>query len=296
MSSFAEAEDKKTNPRRRRPAGGGRRRPEEAAPPAERVERAPRPKVERPPAVPFPDNLIGKVSTGVVNSVVRRGKFKFGFINLGTTDEDATDVPRVYFTMEDATGNEFILRRGYPVEFTAKHDEKGRVNAADIKLTDRDVAVERESLVAQKKAERAERYAANPELEKADREAREKRYRDRRQQRGGRGSGARPAREIREPREARPPREPREPREDRLVTIRVTCAGQNESKKLEINLNHSVGRLKAVCLTAFEGAPGTLLLYHVSPENPEGTFLTRSILNKLTESDTIHLGESREKA
>jgi len=210
--------------------------------------------------------LIGKTSTGIVNAVVRRGKARFGFINIGN-DEKANDVARIYFSYENVP-DEVILRRGYPVEFLAKHDDKGRVNAVDVKLTEggKSVAVEREALVAQK---RAERIAAGGTAAPAVGEARE--------------------------RKPRAPRPPRKPLEDRLVTLRVTCAGHNDAKQIEVNLAHSVGKLKAVASTAFE-APLTYNVYHVTAENPEGLFLTRSILNKLTASDTIHLGEPKEKA
>lgn len=269
MSSFQEtqAEEKKKNSRRRRPGGGGRRR---AAPKDgdAAAERAARPKIERPPATPFPPELIGKVSHGIVSTVVIRGRLKYGFISVGA--EEKEDNPRVYFNTENQADTTIFIRRGYPVEFLTKLDEKQRVAAYDVKLTEagKAVAAEREASIAQRKAERAAEGAA----EKKPRAPRE-------------------PKEPKEPRE-RKPRPPREPVEDRFVTLKVTCAGHSESKNIEFNLAQSVGKLKNVALTAF-GAPVTHNVFHVTAANPEGEYLTRAIMNTLTTNDTIHLGEPK---
>jgi len=274
MSSFqdTQVEEKKKFNRRRKPTGnGGRRRPgvakEDGAAPAEKSERperparAPRVRAERPPAVPFPSELIDKSTTGVVTAIIRRGRLKFGFINLGN-DEKANDVARVYFTFENVADADVILRRGYPVEFVTKLDDKQRTSAYDIKLTEagKGVAAQREIELTQKRAERA---AADPTL--AAEQA------------------------------TRAPRAPRVFREDRIVSLRVTADGHADAKTLDLNLTHSVGKLKNTIATAFD-APITLNIYHVTAENPEGVFLTRTILNNLVAGDSIHLGEPREKA
>jgi len=263
MSSFqdTQAEEKKRNPRRRRTGGGNRRRPApkdgEAA-----TERAARPKVERPPAVPFPSELIGKVSHGIVSTVVIRGRLKYGFISLG--DEEKEDAPRVYFNFENQADPSVFIRRGYPVEFTTKLDEKDRTSAFDVKLTEagKAISVEREAAIAQKKAERI----AAGEAEKGEKKPRA-------------------------PRE-RKPRPTRDPVEDRFVTLKVTASGHTESKNIEFNLAQSVGKLKNVALTAF-GVPVTYNVFHVTAANPEGEYLTKAILNTLTANDTIHLGEPK---
>jgi hypothetical protein len=280
MSSFqdTQAEDQKKNDRRR-PNGGGRKRPvgERAEGAAERTER---PKVDRPPAVPFPAELMDKTSTGIVNATVRRGRVKFGFINLGN-DEKANDVPRIYFSFENVPDTDVILRRGYPVTFTAKTDDKGRTHAVDVKLTEagKPIAAEREAYVAQKKADRAAANAAAAAAAAAKPKA------------------AKAPKEARAPREKREtaPRAPRPPREDRPMTIKVTCEGHKEAKNVEVNLAQSVGRLKAVAMAAFEGCPATYNVYHIGPDGSE-VYLTRSLLNKLTSNDTVHLGEPKEKA
>jgi len=265
MSSFQEnqADDKKE--RRRRPTGNRRRKPSEDA--------AERPKVERPPAVPFPSDLIGKNCTGIVNAVVRRGRIRFGFINLGN-DEKANDVPRIYFGFEGIP-EDVHFRRGYPVEFVAKLDDKGRTNAVDVKLTEggKSVAEEREKVIAEKRADRAAAFAAAAAAGHPIEERKRK-------PRPAKGKG---------------PRGPRPPREDRPLTIKVTCAGHTEAKMLEINLSHSVGKLKNIACTAFD-APMTYNVYHVTAENADGVYLTKSILNKFTANDAVHLAEAKEKA
>jgi len=265
MSSFqdTQAEEKKKNPRRRRTGGGTNRShtpPDGEEKPA--GERASRPKLERPPAVPFPPELIGKVSVGIVSTVVIRGRLKYGFISLGT-EEKETD-PRVYFNFENQADPTVFIRRGYPVEFVTKLDDKQRTSAVDVKLTEagKTVAAEREASIAEKKAERA----ATEGTEQRERKPRAGRERK--------------------------PRPPREPVEDRFVTLKVTCDGHTESKNIEFNLALSVGKLKNVALTAFD-APVSLNIFHVTAAHPEGEYLTRTIMNQLTTNDTIHLGEPK---
>ena len=268
MSSFqdTQAEEKKKNPRRRRTGGGNRRRPAPKEGDAAAPEKAPRQKIERPPATPFPAELIGKVSHGIVSTVVIRGRLKYGFIALGA--EDKEDAPRVYFNFENQADPTVFIRRGYPVEFNTKLDEKQRTSAFDVKLTEagKTLAVEREASIAQKKAEKAAAAAAAGSTEKAEKKPRA-------------------------PRE-RKPRPPREPVEDRFVTLKVTCAGHAESKNIEFNLDLSIGKLKNVALTAFD-APVSYNVFHVTSAKPEGEYLTRAIMNTLTSNDTIHLGEPK---
>jgi hypothetical protein len=267
MSSFQEnqPEDKKKSGgfRRRRTGGGGNRR---RAPLKEGEEKpAPRPKVDRPPATPFPPELIGKVVNGIVSTVVIRGRIKYGFIALGNEDNESD--PRVYFNFENQADPSVFIRRGYPVEFVCKLDEQQRTSAFDVKLTEagKVMAVEREAAIAQKKAERAAAGPA-PEAERQPRTAAA-------------------------PRE-RKPRPPREPREDRFVTLKVTCQGHAETKNIEFNLAQSVGKLKNVASTAFD-APVTMNVFHVTASNPEGEYLTKEIMNKMTDNDAIHLGDPK---
>jgi len=170
----------------------------------------------------------------------------------------------VYFNFENQADPTVFIRRGYPVEFTTKLDDKQRTSAFDVKLTEagKVMAVEREASIAQKKAERI----ASGEADKGEKKPRAARERK--------------------------PRPPREPVEDRFVTLKVTCAGFSETKNIEFNLAQSVGKLKNVALTAF-GAPVTLNVFHVTSANPAGEYLTKAILNTLTANDTIHLGEPK---
>jgi len=142
---------------RRRPAGGRPKRTEgeDAAPGAEPRERVKR---ERPATVPVPPEMVGKSSVGWVTDIIRRGRLKFGFINVGPDEKPVGEVPRIYFSFENLAETDSFLRRGYPVEFTIQNDEKARPYAANVKLTakGRELAAEKEAAIAKQKAERGD--------------------------------------------------------------------------------------------------------------------------------------------
>jgi hypothetical protein len=217
-------------------------------------------------------DLVGKKSVGFVTAVVRRGRLKFGFINLGPEEKPESETPRIYFSFTGLPEGEAVLRKGYQVEFVAAADDKGRPYATDIKLTEagKKYATEREAAIAQQRIERAAEGGA-------PREPRE--------------------RKERAPREAREPREPRERRvvEERLISLNVSCEGKSEVKTLEFNANQSVGRVKNVACTAFD-APIEYNVFHVSSEAPQGVYLTKSLLVKLNSGDSIRLAAPVEPA
>jgi len=260
MSSSQDAKtgDAEKSARRRRPTGNRRRfagRPkraegEDAAPGTEPRERVKR---ERPETVPVPPEMVGKAAVGFVTDIIRRGRLKFGFINVGAEEKPVGEVPRIYFSFENLAEPDSFLRRGYPVEFTIQNDEKARPFAAGVKLTakGKELAAEKEAAIAQQKAERGDA-----------------------------------------PRRA--PRE-RKPQEERLVTLKVTCEGKAEEKSIEFNVAQSVGKLKNVACTAFE-APITYNVFHVTKENRNGEYLTKSVLSKMNDGDAIRLAEPTEEA
>ena len=255
------AGDKDRNPRRRRP-GSSRRRPtgpkkEEGAVPSE-----PRERKERPASLPFPPELVGKKTNGLVAAIVRRGRLKFGFINLGLEEKAEGEATRIYFSFANLTEEDLFLRRGYPVEFVVLSDEKGRPYASDIKLTENGkvVAAEREAAITQQRLERGAEEHSAPKRERAPRERRE-----------------------------------RKPVEPRLLVLRVTCEGKSETKAIEFDVAQSVGKLKNVACTEFE-APVHYNVFHVSKEAPAGVFLTKAILVTLSANDTLHLAVPKDVA
>lgn len=272
--------EKKSRPRggsdrRRRPQGGRkprapRQKKEETTPKVEATEAAPsaeKPKRERAPLVPVPDNLVGKTSVGMVETVIRRGKYNFGFITLGT-DAATESTPRVYFNPSHLGENGLILRRGYTVEFTVELDEEKRSVAKDIKLTAEGAKAkeEREAEIAKKRAERQQEKEAEGEKTEEKKE-----------------------------KSARRQRRPRKRVEGRNVTLKVKVDGSSEEKTVEIGVNQSIGKLKSLAVAA-TGSSNECSVYYVSAENPKGEFLTKAILSKLNDNDTILLGPKKETA
>lgn len=246
--------------RRRSPGNKLRRRRGPRANGESKPEGSTRVRAERPESIPVPAEMIGQRKIGIVSVVVRRGKMKFGFISIGDDLKDEDKNPRIYFSFENLANAGDILRRSYIVEFMISKDDKDRAYASDISLTEegKAIAVEREKVIAQKNAERAEDEARNG------------------------------------PRKERAPRE-RKPREEKLVTLTVSCEGMSEEKSLEFNVAQSVGRLKNIATTAFD-APVHYNVFHVSAENPEGLFLTKAIMAALNPGDKIHLRAPKEEA
>lgn len=274
--STTEEEKKTGSTRRRRPQGAAKkpRAPKAAKEQTLKTENAETPAVEKPkreraPIVPVPADLIGKTIIGTVDTVIRRGKFNFGFITPGTEAKVDEKTPRIYFNPSLVGEESLVLRRGYTVEFTVELDEEKRSVAKNIKLTAEGAKAkeEREAEIAQKRAERQQQK----EKEGGEQEGEKKDDANRRQRR------------------------PRKRVEGRKVTLKVKVEGNAEEKTVEIGVNQSIGKLKSLAVTA-TGASTDCSVYHVSAENPTGEFLTKAILNKLNDNDTILLGAKRETA
>jgi len=219
------------------------------------------PKRERPANYNWPAADVGKNQTGTVVSVIRRGKFNFGFISLSTEkDFYEQKYPRVYFNPSHVGTAGLFLRTGYQVQFTATNDEEGRSVATNIVLTEEgnQTKAEREEAIAKK---RAERQADEPTEEKAegDHDRRRRRF----------------------------PRAPRKEVDGRKVSLKVTSEGSSETKNVEADLGHSIGALKANSFALFN-APSNYAIYF------GGNILTREAYSNLQDNNTVHLAPRKE--
>lgn len=219
-------------------------------------------KKERPPSYSWPAENLGKELTGTVVSVIRRGKYNFGFISLSTGDDFHDEkYPRIYFNPSHVGETGLYLRTGYQVRFTATNDEEGRSVATSITLTEAGSKIkeEREEQIAKKRAERQQQIQDGTA---------EERPRGERRRRTTRRS--RPA-----------------PTDGRNVVLSVTCEGQSETKSVEANLGHSIGELRAKAAELFN-APSNYGIYVGE------TFLNKAQYEKLNDNDTIHLAPRKE--
>lgn len=257
--------------RRRRPQGGKRTEKSESTSPKsengeQSVEKPAAPKKERSAVVPPSAEMFGQRVKGFVNTVIKKGKLNFGFLSIGSDESAVNDTtPRIYFNPSCvAEEGKVILRRGYAVEFNVEKDEKDRPTAKDIKLTEEGAKTreEREATISQKRAERAERPAA-PKKEKA------------------------PATEAPVDTEARKEKRQRKRPEGRTITLKVKSEGSSEEKTVEINVNQNIGRLKVLASKEL-GVSAEASVYS------NGEFLTKAILRKLNDNDTIVLGPKKE--
>lgn len=133
-------------------------------------ENAPaRVRTEYPPA---PDAMIGTKQTGIVNTVVRKGRVRFGFILIGETSDPDAVVPRVYFSFSNVADESVIIRRGYVVSFEIKKDDQDRPYADTVALTEegKKIAADREAKIAERRAEDAAAGIERPRRERKPRE------------------------------------------------------------------------------------------------------------------------------
>eukprot|EP01039_Chlorochromonas_danica_P000499 gene499-538_t len=278
MSATVEktATDKKPSNRRRRPNSQGergpRKAPAEAAAPkaaAAATDAAPRettPRPPRPPAVPVPEDLQGKTVVGVVSTLVRRGKFNFGFITIGE-DESA---PSIYFNPSGLVDPKLYLRRGYEVELLVTKDEEGRATAKDIKLTPKGEQAKAEN-DAIFEAKRKERAAAPPAAAAA-------------------AEGAVETEKKSKPRT----RKPRGPvQEGDAISFVVTSQDSNEQKTVETHTLVSLGKLKTVAAKLFD-APLSYQIFLV--DNGKKVRLDKELFSGLKSGDKIHLAAAEETA
>lgn len=263
MSAIVEAQAEGTKPVsrriRKRPSGGARRRSGrgKATEKAEgAADAAPREKKERPESVPVPPSFVGQSKVGIVSAIIRKGRVKFGFINIGTGLEIDETAPRIYFSFAQLADSATTIRRGYQVSFLVSADEQQRAFADNVALTEegKKIAAAKEVEIAARKSERP---AAAEDSEK-------------------------------------PKRAPRERKvlEEKLVALNVTCEGNTETKSITFNFNQSVGKLKNIATTEF-AAPVEYNVFHVDASNNH-VFLTKAILVTLNAGDKIHLAAPKE--
>lgn len=258
MSAIVDTQaEKPTSTRsRRRPSGSRKRGPRKSAAEGTTGEAAaPRERKERPESTPVPPSFVGQNKVGVVSAIVRKGRVKFGFINICNGPEIDEAAPRIYFNFAALADSAVTIRRGYIVSFKVSADETQRAFAENIALTE-----EGKKVAAAKDAEIAARRTTKP----AEAEDSEK--------------------------PKRAPRE-RKPQPERLVNVVVTCEGKPGSQTLSINQAQSVGKLKNVATTAFE-APVEYNVFHIAADGH--VFMTKAILVALQEGDKIHLAAPKE--
>jgi len=220
------------------------------------------PKKERPASYSWPSDKVGKSLTGTVVSVIRKGKYNFGFISLSTAEDYHDDKhPRIYFNPSHVSTEGLYLRTGYQVQFTAENDEEGRSVAKEISLTEagNKIKAERDEQIAKKRAERQQQSEAGA--------AEDRPSSDRRR---------------------RPQRRSRPPVSDgKKVTLTVTCEGKAEAKSVEANLGHSIGELRANAAALFD-APSNYGIYFAE------SFLNKAQFSKLNDNDAIHLAPRKD--
>lgn len=261
MSAIVESQGEKPVSRRirKRPSGGARRRGRGKA--TEKTEgaedAAPREKKERPVSVPVPPAFVGQNKVGIVSAIIRKGRVKFGFINICPGPEIDESAPRIYFSFAQLADSATTIRRGYQVSFLVSADEQQRAFADNVALTEegKKVAAAKEVEIAARKSERP---AAAEDSEKPKRAPRERKV-----------------------------------AEEKLVSLTVTCEGQAETKTITFNFAQSVGKLKNIATTEF-AAPVEYNVFHVNAENPAGIFLTKALLLTLNAGDKIHLAAPKE--
>lgn len=257
MSAIVDASAEQSTSRRIRKRSSGSRRRGPRGPKPEGTEAAaPRERKERPASVPVPESFIGQKKVGVVSAIIRKGRVKFGFINIGNGPEIDESAPRIYFNFDALADSDVTIRRGYVVSFKVSADEKQRAFAEDIALTE-----EGKKIAAARDQEIAARQAAKPATEE----------------------GEKPKRAPRE----------RKPQPEKPVNVKVTCEGKTGVKDVTINAAQSVGKLKNVATTAWE-APVEFNVYHVAPEGH--VFMTKAILVSLNDGDSIHLAAPKPTA
>lgn len=210
--------------------------------------------------------MLGKKATGIVATVVKKGRYNFGFITLGA--EGDASAPTIYFNPTAVVDTNLFLRKGYEVELVVGKDEDGRTSAKEIKLTaaGEKTKVERDAAFEARRAERAAAPAPAAAAAVA----------------GGE--------EDRKPR-VRKPRPPAA--EGTPLSLKVTCQGHAGEKTVDVHNLISVGRLKGISTTAFE-APVAYNVYHVPKDGSAHVFLTKAVLSTLSNGDKIHLAEPKE--
>lgn len=256
MSTPANGDEKVANSRRRRPTSGkpkGRRprraEDEEGKGP---VDGEGKPTYEM---VPVPEELQGTKQTGVISVVVRRSKYRFGFIAIGK--EDTPEAPKIYFRFTEFKDVPVLIRRSYPVVFTVSKDDQGRASAMEISLTEegKQLATTKEAAYQEKKKTEKETIKSEDAPKRAPR-----------------------VRKVVEP---------------KLVSLKFTCdAKPGVEKTEEVDANLPIGRIRNIATTLFE-ITTRVNVYHINSAG-EQVFLTKGILSSLEPGSKIHLTDAPE--
>lgn len=212
---------------------GGRGRGRSTSRPRSSEERP-----QRPESKPLPEGIVGTKVVGIINSIVRRGRARFGFILIGENSELDSDAPKVYFDFNHLTDSSVTLRRGYVVSFTPVKDDQDRVHAEDIELTESG-----KKIAEVKEAEIAKRKEEDPDY------------------------GKRPYQRNFQ----------KKPLVDKTVTLKVTCDGKKDEKTVQFNLTESIGELKRTLIEAFGSSPD-FNLFFVIDENTKKPLNKRFLL------------------
>jgi hypothetical protein len=88
------------------------------------------------------------------------------------------------------------------------------------------------------------------------------------------------------------PRRVRAPREidQRTVNLNVTSSAADGQKTIEAKVGESLGKLKHLCISAFESEDITLQVYHA-----DGRLMTKEILTAMQDGDSVHLAPKKEE-
>lgn len=254
-------------------AGAEAKNGEEAAAKEPKAPKEPKEPKPVPVSAPVPEELMGTSQVGRICDVTNRTRGKFGFIFIGLDEEKPrAETPRIYFSFKEySEDNKFPPRRGYQVSFTCGRDEEDRACAKDIKITpeglvlaeERDAKYLAEQAAKKERAEKAvaEKPAANGEEKPTEGGEKKKRVRKRAV-------------------------------DERELSLTVTCEGKADEKKVVVaKLAESIGKLKHTATVAYDAPISYSVYCQITPENPEGTLLTKAILKTLAENELIHLKE-----
>jgi len=257
------ADDKNDRPRsRRRPVGAVQRNDEDNGDE----------KIDRPPRRPYksvPEDFLGKTYTGKVVDVIKRFRSTYGFILINLENVLKSERPKIYFNNKDYDDADFVIRKGYDVEFKVAKDENNRLYASDLILT----AAGKVAAAAREERIKAGVVPGRDHQPRTEKPATTTTA-------AGDGAAA----------PVRKPRRPRPPANETAVVLQVACEGKTEIARIETKIFQSIGKLKYAAVEHF-GVPDNYTIYcQRTPENPNGVMLNKSIMRSLQDNDMVFIG------
>lgn len=282
-----------------------------AATPAPVVEKAARP--PRPPRVetaPITEDFVGKTFVGRISDVILHGqpirRPVFGFINIGDNVEAVESVPSIFFKRSEFNDADHRYpRRGYQVEFTVSKNEEGKFFAVNVHLTPagKAEADENKKKADEAKAARKEAAAAATPAPVATTPApvaavktTTKPTKTTATPKPTTTSTPTPAPVVKsEDGAAKKKSAAKKVKNDTIVQLKVTLEGKPESHTVDVKVGAPLGGLKKEIIKLFN-ATGDFKINHVTSENPEGTYLSMSILRSLKNGDHIHFAKAEPAA